>query len=223
MNVVSNECGLKWMWSQSNVVSNECGLKWMWSQMNVVSNERDLKWMWSPVNRSQMNVVSNECGLKWMWSQMNVVSNEQVSYECGLRWTGIKWMWSQMNRSNMNVVSNKQVSNVVVSSGRGLKWSGLKWMVLNELVSVVCTPVHHVLNKMLWPFTTSAHTRCRLFLAPISFRWWWRRHTFSCLFLNENRELNSSHSRQIDLCRQGLHSCNPLPCWLWSKVAGVAY
>jgi len=26
--------------------------------------------------------------------------------------------------------------------------------------------VHHVLNKMLWPFT-SARTRCRLFLAPI--------------------------------------------------------
>jgi len=27
MNVVSNECGLKRMWSQMNVVSNECGLK----------------------------------------------------------------------------------------------------------------------------------------------------------------------------------------------------
>jgi len=27
MNVVSNECGLKRMWSQTNVVSNECGLK----------------------------------------------------------------------------------------------------------------------------------------------------------------------------------------------------
>jgi len=26
MNVVSNECGLKWMWSQLNVVSTECGL-----------------------------------------------------------------------------------------------------------------------------------------------------------------------------------------------------
>ena len=67
MNVVSNDCGLKWMWSQMNVVSNKCGLKWTWSQMswsqmNVDSNE------WS-----QMNVDSNE------WSQRNVVSNELVS------------------------------------------------------------------------------------------------------------------------------------------------
>jgi len=31
-----------------------------------------------------------------MWSQMNVVSNEQVSNECGLKWTGLKWTWSQM-------------------------------------------------------------------------------------------------------------------------------
>jgi len=27
MNVVSNDCGLKRMWSQMNAVSNECGLK----------------------------------------------------------------------------------------------------------------------------------------------------------------------------------------------------
>jgi len=79
MNVVSNECGLKWMWSQMNVVSNDCGLKWMWSQMNVFSNEV-----------VSNDWVSNECGLKcrglkWAWSQMN----------------GLKWMvsneWSQMN------------------------------------------------------------------------------------------------------------------------------
>jgi len=120
MNVVSNECSLKWMWSQMNVVSNECGLKRLWSQMNVVSNDCGLKWMWS-----QMNVVSNDCGLKWMWSQMSMGSND-----CGLKWSGLKWMWSQMNRSN-----------VVVSNERGLKWSGLKWMVSNELVSIVCTPI----------------------------------------------------------------------------------
>ena len=127
MTVVSNECGLKRMWTQTNVVSNECGLKWMWSQRTVVSNECGLKWLWS-----QMIVVSNDdCGLKWLWSQMNVVSNE-----CGL-----KWMWSQMNRSHMNVISNEQVSNVVVSNERGLKRSGLKWMVSNELVSIVCTPI----------------------------------------------------------------------------------
>jgi len=47
--VVSNDCGLKWLWSQMTVVSmtvvsNECGFKWMWSQMNVVSNEHGLKW-----------------------------------------------------------------------------------------------------------------------------------------------------------------------------------
>jgi len=49
MNVVSNECGLKRMWSQTNVVSNDCGLKRLWSQMNVVSNE------WSQVNWSQLS------------------------------------------------------------------------------------------------------------------------------------------------------------------------
>jgi len=27
MNVVSNDCGLKGLWSQTNVVSNDCGLK----------------------------------------------------------------------------------------------------------------------------------------------------------------------------------------------------
>jgi len=27
MTVVSNECSVKWLWSQMNVVSNECGLK----------------------------------------------------------------------------------------------------------------------------------------------------------------------------------------------------
>jgi len=82
----------------------------------------------------------------------------------------------------------------------------------------------HVLNKMLWPFATSAHTiRCMPFLAPISFLWRRRRHAFSCLFLNENHELRRSNSRQIDLCRQWLHSCDLLPCWLRSKVAGVAY
>ena len=86
-----NECGLKWMWSQMNVVSNECGLKWMWSQMNVVPNECCPKWMWS-----QMNVVSNECGLKRMWAQMNVGSNE-----CSLKWKNLIWMWSQKNRSQM--------------------------------------------------------------------------------------------------------------------------
>ena len=81
-----------------------------------------------------------------------------------------------------------------------------------------------ILDKMLWPFTTSAHTtKCMPFMAPISFLWRRRRHTFSCLFLNENHELSRSHSRQIDLRRQGLHSCDPLPCWLQSKAAGVAY
>ena len=85
MNVIWNECGLKWMWSQMNVVSNECGLKWMWSQTTV---------------------VSNECGLKWVWAQMTVVSNDQVSNECGLKWTG------QMSWSQMNVVSNEVVSIV---------------------------------------------------------------------------------------------------------------
>jgi len=86
MTVISNDCGLKWLWSQMNVVSCEWGLKWIRCQMNMALNECCLKWT----------------GLKWMWSQMNrsqmnVVSNEQVSYECGLKWTGLKWTWSQMN------------------------------------------------------------------------------------------------------------------------------
>jgi len=123
MNVVSNECGLKWMWSQMNVVSNEgglkwrgsqmkgvsneCGLNWMWSQKNVVLNECGLKWMWSQMNWSQMNVVSNDCGLKWIWFQMNV-----VSHECGL-----EWMWSRMN---------------VVSNECGLKWM---WSCFEQYIS----------------------------------------------------------------------------------------
>jgi len=84
--------------------------------------------------------------------------------------------------------------------------------------------VHHVLNIMLWPCTKSAQTtRSMPFPVPISFPWWGRRHTFSCLFLNENHELSRSHLRQIDLRRQGLHSRDLLPCWLRSKVADVAY
>jgi len=81
-----------------------------------------------------------------------------------------------------------------------------------------------ILDKLLWPFTTSAHaTRCMPFLAPISFLSRRRSHTFSCLFLNQNHELSRSNSRQIRLCRRCLHSCDLLPCWLRSKVAGVAY
>jgi len=60
-------------------------------------------------------------------------------------------------------------------------------------------------------------------LSGSNFLWRRRRHTFSCLFLNENHKLSRSQTRQIDLCRQGLHSCDLLPCWLRSKVAGVAY
>jgi len=39
--------------------------------------------------------------------------------------------------------------------------------------------------------------------------------------INENCELSRSHSRQIDLYRQGLHSRDLLPCWIQWKVAGV--
>ena len=79
-----------------------------------------------------------------------------------------------------------------------------------------------ILDRMLWPFNPRAHTtRCMPFLAPISFLWRRRRRTCSCLFLNENHELSRIHSRQIDLRRQCLHSCDLLSCWLRSKVAGV--
>jgi len=103
MNAVSNE-----------VVSNECGLKWMWFQMNrsqmnvvpneVVSNERDLKW----------KSFKNGCVLKW-----------KILERSGLNWTGLKRTWSQLkwsriNRSQMKVVSNERGlkwmgSNEVVS------------------------------------------------------------------------------------------------------------
>jgi len=102
MNVASNDCGLKWLWSQMTVISNDCDLKWTWSQMTVVSNEYRLKWMWS-----QIAVVSSECGLKWTWSQMNrfhmnMVSNEQVSNvvvsnERGLRWIGLNCQHTEWN------------------------------------------------------------------------------------------------------------------------------
>ena len=48
MNVVANECGRKWMWSQMNAVSNECGIKWI-----------GLKWTWSQRNDLK-GMVSNE-------------------------------------------------------------------------------------------------------------------------------------------------------------------
>jgi len=99
-------------------VSNECSLKWTWSQTNE-----------SQTNKSQLNVVSNErisheCGLKWTghnstslkWirSQMNVVSkervaNQQISNERGFPWSILKWTWPQMC---------------------GLKWSSLKFSYL---------------------------------------------------------------------------------------------
>jgi len=54
-----------------------------------------------------------------------------------------------------------------------------------------------ILDKMLWPFTTSAHTRYMPFLAPISLLWRRRRHTFSCQFLNENHELSRNHRAKL--------------------------
>jgi len=46
-------------------------------------------------------------------------------------------------------------------------------------------------------------------------------HSPACF--SENHELSRSHSRHIGLCRWGMHSRHLLPCWLRSKVAGVAY
>jgi len=71
------------MWSQMNVVSNECGLKWMWSQMNVVSNEYGLKWMWPQMKKCHVNVVSN-----------GQASNVVVSSERGVvskEWSQMNW------------------------------------------------------------------------------------------------------------------------------------
>ena len=126
---------MKWpqmKWSQINVVSNECGLKWLWSQINVVSNDCGLKWTWSQMKKSLVNVVSNELGLKWLWSQMkwsrmNRCQMMQVLYECGLKnrglkrmvsnERGLKWTWSQMN-----VVSNDLVSIVMEPGKLLLEW-----------------------------------------------------------------------------------------------------
>jgi len=49
MNVVLNDCGLKWMMSQMNVVSNECGLKWTGLKC------RGLKWI--GLKRSGVNCL----------------------------------------------------------------------------------------------------------------------------------------------------------------------
>ena len=48
------------------------------------------------------------------------------------------------------------------------------------------------------------------------FPWRWRRHTFSCLFLNESRGLSRRHSPRTYLRPQCLHSCD-LP-WLPSRL-----
>jgi len=70
----------------------------------------------------------------------------------------------------------------------------------------------HVLNKMLWLFIASAHGAGPFWLQFLSSDGEGLRH------INENHELRRSHSRQIDLCRQGLHSCDLLPCWRRSKL-----
>jgi len=69
------------MVSQLNVVSIDCGLKWMWSQMNVISMNVvsifcGLKWRSSQMKKSHVNVVANE----------------QVSKERGLKWSGLEWI-----------------------------------------------------------------------------------------------------------------------------------
>jgi len=145
MNVVSNECGLKWTglkWT---------ALRWTWSQMNVVSNDRGLKGMWSQMNGckwmvanewSQMNVVSNEHGLKWTWSQMNVVSNER----------GLKWTWSQMN---------------VVSNEPGLKCSGASrvWQAWH----VPWAPLWRGAQKLLGKTQNLFYSFLNLYFAPHAF------------------------------------------------------
>jgi len=72
MIVVSNDCGLKRLWSQTIVVSNDCGLK----RFLVVSN--DSSWSQTiPRGLKRFLVVSNDSS----WSHRNVVSQE-----CGLTW-----------------------------------------------------------------------------------------------------------------------------------------
>ena len=144
-NMVSNECGLKWMWSQMNrsqmnssqmnVVSNERGLKWSRSQRNVVSNE------WLQMNGCKW-MVSNERGLKWTWSQMNVVSNER----------GLKWTWSQMN---------------VVSNEPGLKCSGASrvWQAWH----VPWAPLWRGAQKLLGKTQNLFYSFLNLYFAPHAF------------------------------------------------------
>jgi len=63
----------------------------------------------------------------------------------------------------------------------------------------------HVLNKMLWPFTASAHTRCRLFLAPTSFLWRRRRHIYSpaCFSMKTTSWAGAIRAKLISVVRAG--------------------
>jgi len=64
--------------------------------------------------------------------------------------------------------------------------------------------VSHVLNKMLWLFTTSAHTRCRLFLAPTSTE----KASYILRSVSQWRpRAEQKPFAQIDFRRQGLRSC----------------
>ena len=64
-NVVSNECGFKWTWSQMNVVSNECDLKWKSLKF------RGLKWTWFLVNGLKW-IGLNSHGTNRSWSQLKL-------------------------------------------------------------------------------------------------------------------------------------------------------
>ena len=169
MHVASNECGLKWLWSQMNVVSNECGLKWLWSQMNVVSNEYGLKWTglkWT--------------GLKWIWSQINVVSN--VSYECVLKWTGLKWtglkcrglkrMWSHLKWSQMN----------------SLKWIGLNFLHTETDLFFIVDYINLAFSAC-WHL--SHHCSSHVFRIVLHMHAWLRQHS-SFFFKPRIRSLNQT-------------------------------
>ena len=130
---------LKWMWKKShvNVVSNECGLKWkslkwMWSQINVVSNEqvskeRGLKRTWSQKKWSQMKWSQmkrshmKRCQMNRSQMNRSQMNRSQMNRS--------QMSWSQMSWSQMNAVSNER------SQMNDLKWIGLN---SHGTVSVSC-------------------------------------------------------------------------------------
>ena len=82
--------------------------------------------------------------------------------------------------------------------------------------------VHHVLNKTLWPFTTSAHGAGPFWFQFLSSDGEGLIHSPAC-FSMKTKSWAGAIRAELICVTQELHSCDLFPCWLRSKVVGVAY